>query len=188
MENLGIALNSNAAAKHAAGEFILLMDHDDLLMPDALEQLMKEQDQQDADFVYSDEFILQMQFKRIYHRHKQPFTMEALESDNFINHPALIRKSLFDSVGGFHSGFEGSQDHDLYFRLLEKTDRIAYLDKPLYVWRVNANSFSERCLDTCIQSGKRAIENHLARTGYTGTAVPIGKSTYFRIIDKKKSP
>ena len=186
LENQGIALNTNAVAEHAAGDFILLMDHDDLLMPDTLEKLMECQMKQNADFVYSDEYVLQMQFSRIWHRHKQPFSMEALESDNFINHPALIRRSLFEAAGGFRAGFEGSQDYDLYFRLLEKTDKIAWLKLPLYVWRVNANSFSERSLETCIQSGKRAIEEHLERVNCTGMVLPIGRSTNFRIKNRRK--
>jgi glycosyltransferase involved in cell wall biosynthesis len=185
LPNRGIAANTNAVFEHASGEFVMLMDHDDLLMPDALEQLAGAQRREDSDFVYADEYVLQMEFRRIWRCRKKPFTMEALESDNFINHPVLIRRGLFESVGGFREGFEGSQDHDLYFRLLEKTDRISYVDAPLYVWRINPGSFSNRNLDRCIESGKKAVAEHLKRTGRSGTVVSVGRTTVYLIVDKR---
>lgn len=185
LPNRGIAANTNAVAQHAAGEFIVLMDHDDLLLPDALEKLAAARQRADADFVYADEYVLQMEFRRIWRCRKKPFSMAALEADNFVNHPVLIRRRLFDAVGGLREGFEGSQDHDLYFRLLEKTDRIAYVDEPLYVWRINPGSFSERNQERCIASGIRAVTEHLKRMNLAGDVASVGRTTRYRISNRR---
>ena len=162
-DNRGIALNTNAAAERAAGDFILLMDHDDMLLPDALEKLMAAQQREDADFVYSDEYYLQMQYHVIWHRRKMPFSMRALESDNFVNHPALIRRALFTRIGGLRAGFEGSQDYDLYLRLFEKTSKVVYIPRALYIWRSHPGSFSQSSMRKCMDSGKKALEEHFRR-------------------------
>ena len=161
--NQGIVLNTNAAADRAAGDYILLMDHDDMLLPDALELLMKAQKREDADFVYSDEYYLQMPYHVIWHRHKMPFSMKALEERNYVNHPALIRKTLFSQLGGLRPGFEGAQDHDLYLRIFENASRVAYVPEALYVWRIHQDSFSQSSVRRCAESGKKALEEHFRR-------------------------
>ena len=97
--------------------------------------------------------------------------MTALERENFINHPVLIRKKIMDQIGGFREGFEGSQDHDLYLRLCENTVRVVYVPKILYVWRINKNSFSARYRHVCIDSGRRAVQEHLERMNIPGKVI-----------------
>lgn len=186
LENLGISLNTNAVAARASGEFILLMDHDDFLTPDALESLMAAQKQKNADFVYSDEYYLRMSCNLVLYRRKMPFSMEALESDNYVNHPALIRKTLFDQVHGFRTGFEGSQDYDLYLRLFEQTDNIAYVPKGLYVWRIHPVSFSQSALQHCIDSGKKALEEHFKRIGVPAVVESAKNEARFKVVLLKK--
>ncbi len=185
--NQGIALNTNAAADCAAGEFILLMDHDDMLLPDALDHLMNAQKQADADFVYADEYYLVTQYRVVWHRRKKPFSMKALEENNFINHPALIRKTLFSQAGGLRPGFDGSQDHDLYLRLLEKTAKTAYVPEPLYVWRIHPDSFSQSSVQKCIESGKKALAEHFSRLGVAAVVDNYKNETRYkvRIPDQK---
>ena len=161
--NCGIAGNTDFLVNMASGEFVLLMDHDDFLLPDTLAEMMAAQQTDDSDFVYADEIILFMGCRHLLKNIKKPFCMAALERENFINHPALIKLSILKKIGGFRQGFEGSQDHDLYLRICEATDKIHYLPKLLYVWRYNEGSFSARHPDICIDSGRRAVEEHLGR-------------------------
>ena len=181
-ENQGIANNSNFILTKAGGEFVFLMDHDDILLPDAIEKLVDAQTKENSDFIYADEFILHMACMQILKVHKKTFSMEALESDNFINHPALIRKSLLEQAGKFRDGFEGSQDHDLYLRVCEKTDKISYVPELLYVWRINEGSFSEKHLDVCINSGIKAVQEHLQRMNIPGKVVADGNRARYKII------
>ena len=180
-KNLGIALNTNEIARQATGGFVFLLDHDDILLPDTLAKLIAAQRQNDADMVYAEEYVLHMSYGRIHRQRKHPFSMRALEGGNFINHPVLIRKAVFDAVAGFRPGFEGAQDHELYFRIAEKTDRIAFVPEPLYIWRINENSLSERDLGACARSGKRAIEEHLKRILVSGKVIPVCGTTNFVI-------
>ena len=164
-ENQGIALNTNFIASKASGEWLLLMDHDDLLHPDCISLLMAKGVKLEADFVFSDEYMLLMCYKRMRRTTKKNFSLKDLERFNFINHPALFRKNLYERTGGLRPNFEGSQDFDFYLRCTEVTNKFAYVPKALYIWRVNQGSFSETHLDVCMQSGKRALEEHFRRIG-----------------------
>ena len=161
--NCGIAGNTDFLIAKASGEFVLLMDHDDFLLPDTLAEMVTAQQISGSDFVYADEIILFMGCRHLLKNIKKPFSMAALERENFINHPALIKMQILKKIGGFRAGFEGSQDHDLYLRIGEETEKIHYLPKLLYVWRYNDGSFSARNLDVCIESGRRAVQEHLKR-------------------------
>lgn len=161
--NCGIAENTDFLLSQASGEFVLLMDHDDFLLPDTISEMMEAQQASGCDFIYADEIILFMSCRHLLKNIKKSFSMPALERENFINHPALIRMQILKKIGGFRSGFEGSQDHDLYLRICEETEKIHYLPKLLYVWRYNDGSFSARHLDICIESGRKAVQEHLNR-------------------------
>lgn len=186
-ENRGIANNSNFIFSKASGDFVLLMDHDDILLPEALKRLAAFQKIENSDFVYADEFQLEMRNMHFQENRKRSFSMKSLEQLNFINHPALIRRELLKKAGGFRDGFEGSQDHDLYLRVCEKTDKIAYVPELLYVWRINEGSFSERHLDVCINSGIKAVQEHLDRMGlHDRKVVSEGNTARYKTIVNKK--
>ena len=181
--NQGIGVNTHFLASHASGEFIFLMDHDDFLLPDTLERLSAAQQKENSDFLYADEFVLVMAEDHLLKNIKKTFSMAALERENFINHPALIRKTLFDRSGGFRAGFDGSQDHDLYLRICENTHRITYVPECLYVWRINPGSFSNRHPERCIDSGRRAVQEHLIRMNRPGKVTVSGHLAVFTIED-----
>ncbi len=181
--NLGIARNTDAAARTATGEYLLLLDHDDLLAPAALARLAARAVADNADFVYAEEFNLFMQHgKRCSLYRKRPFAWSLLETSNFINHPVLIRKTLFDAAGGFREGFEGSQDYDLYLRLLERTDAVSFIPEPLYAWRIDEGSFSHRHLGVCEDSGRRALDGHFARRGVRAAAESTETPGVYRTV------
>lgn len=180
--NQGIAENSNVAVRAASGTFLFLLDHDDWLPPHALGCLLMSQKETGADFIYADECVYFMKQKIGKLSHKGNFSIYTLRTNNFINHPVLIRKELFDQIHGFRSGFEGSQDYDLYLRLLENTERIQYIPQALYYWRINNSSFSQTELSKCIESGKKALEDHLKRMRIPGKVVVKGNSPRFEIL------
>lgn len=185
--NQGIANNTNFLLARASGEFVFLMDHDDFLLPDTLERLAAAQQKEKSDFVYADEFVLIMAEDHLLKNIKKPFTMTALERENFINHPVLIRKSLFEKSGGFRTGFEGSQDHDLYLRLCENTSRITYVPETLYVWRINNGSFSSLHPEICIESGRKAVQEHLERMNIPGKVIARDDLPIFTVV-KNNTP
>jgi len=136
-ENLGIAGNSNEALKLATGEFIGLLDHDDELAPFALYEVCKLLNKDsDLDFIYSDEDKIDKNNKRKDPFFKPDYVPDMFLSCNYICHFSIIRKSIIDKIGGFRKGYDGSQDYDIFLRVLECTDKIAHIPKILYHWRM----------------------------------------------------
>jgi len=136
-KNGHISRSSNSALKLARGEFIALLDNDDIIYPQTLfktVELLNEE--KDIDFTYSDEDRIKLTGERVYPFFKPDWCPDLLMSTNYITHFAVIRKSLVDRVGGFRAGFEGSQDHDLFLRILENCKKIKHIPDTLYSWRM----------------------------------------------------
>ncbi|MEW6261314.1 MAG: glycosyltransferase, partial [Thermodesulfobacteriota bacterium] len=165
--NRGIALASNAAAAMATGDFIGFLDHDDTLSADALYEVASVLQQGDIDLIYSDEDKMDLDERRIEPFFKPDYSPDLLLSQNYICHFTVIRKTLFDAVGGFRDGFNGSQDHDLVLRILEKTDRVAHIPKILYHWRKIPGSTAAvyDAKSYAWEAGRKAIEQTLKVRG-----------------------
>ncbi len=171
-ENGGISANTNEAVKLATGEYLCFADHDDLLAPSALYEMAKTIVETDADFIYSDEALFTTTPQKPLVGHFKPdFSPDYLRSCNYIAHLACLRKSLFDALGGLQPQADGAQDHDLYLRVMEKTDRIVHIPRVLYYWRVYAASTSggAGAKPYAQEAGRRAVEQHLSRSSLPGT-------------------
>ena len=135
-KNVHISQASNEAIKLASGEFIGLLDNDDELTPDALFEVVKQlNNNPKIDFIYSDEDKLELNGERSQPYFKPDFSLDLFLSNNYLCHFSVVRKSLGDSVSWFRKGFEGSQDYDLFLRILEKTQQVYHIPKVLYHWR-----------------------------------------------------
>ncbi len=178
----GISAASNKGLSLAKGEWIGLLDHDDLLEPDALFQTAKLlQTQPDADLIYSDEDKLTEQGLEapIF---KPDWSPDFFLSYNYVCHFTTLRRTLVDEVGGFRSEFDGAQDYDLFLRVTEKTQRIHHIPRVLYHWRRSASSTSDniRRKPKALEAGKNAIDQHLQRVGQRGyVAIDWGTHAYW---------
>ena len=167
--NEGISGNSNLAAEMAQGEWIALCDHDDLLTADALYYVAKTIVEQQPDMIFSDEDKVDETGTRFYEPNYKPdFCPDDLRSGNYICHLTVLRKTLLQKVGGFRKDFDGSQDHDLMLRCAEATDKIVHIPRVLYHWRTVGASMSHQHIDKCLDAAKRAVEEHMERTGLKG--------------------
>lgn len=161
----GISVASNRGLELAKGEWIALLDHDDIIEPDALYCFVKLlQTESDADVMYSDEDKLTEQGPDA-PLFKPDWSPDFFLSYNYVVHLSCLRRSLVDAVGGFRSDFDGAQDYDLLLRMIEKTDRIRHIPRVLYHWRRSASSTSDniRRKPKALEAGKKAIAEHLAR-------------------------
>ena len=175
-ENKGISGNTNEAVRLARGEYVALCDHDDLLAPDALWRVAECIAAKHPDMIYSDEDRLTQNGKKHMDPHYKPdYCPDNLVSDNYICHLAVIRKTVLEEAGGLRSGFDGSQDHDLFLRVAEKTSRIEHIPRILYSWREVFSSKSHRELWTCLENGCQAAVEHEAALGRKAEAVPVNK-------------
>jgi glycosyltransferase involved in cell wall biosynthesis/GT2 family glycosyltransferase len=171
-ENGHISAASNSAAALAGGEYLVLMDHDDLLAPNALFELARLlQAHPDADLIYTDEDKIDEQERRYDPQFKPDWSPEMLLAYNYVNHVTCIRRELFERVGGFRVGYEGSQDYDLLLRAVSETDRVHHVPKVLYHWRaLRASTASAPEVKPIVRtSGRAALEDHLARLGVPAT-------------------
>lgn len=134
-ENHGISFASNEALARVNGDYVALMDHDDELTPDALYEVVKVINKHGAEFIYSDEDKLEINGSYSEPHFKPGYSPDMFLSQNYLSHLSVIKKSLIEKVGGFTIGLEGSQDYDLFLKVLEHTDKITHIPKVLYHWR-----------------------------------------------------
>ena len=177
IENGGIAANTTKGFEVATGEYLTLLDHDDVIYPNALYDVVKAIQQTGADFLYSDEIVLSDDFKQLGGYHFKPdFAPDYLRGVNYITHLAVFSRKLLDAAGAYESPeYDGAQDHDLILRLTEKATKIHHIKKSLYVWRAAAGSTAQT-MDAkpyAIAAGERAINAHLQRVGLQGEAHAI---------------
>ena len=177
IKNKGIAANTNAAASLATGDYLALADHDDILAPHAMYTMgkailqLRERGEPDG-FLYSDEALFSKSIQRPIVAHFKPdYAPDYLLCCNYICHLAVFQKALWDAVGGERPECDGSQDHDLFLRLIELVGGAAHVPQVLYYWRVHAGSTSggTEAKPYVAAAAKKALADHLARTGRTGT-------------------
>jgi glycosyltransferase involved in cell wall biosynthesis len=173
-ENGHICRASNSALEVATGEYIALLDHDDLLAPHALTEVVKLLNQHpEADFIYSDEDKVDEQ-----NIHKDPYFKPDWCPDSFLSrmytcHLGVYRRSLVTEVGNFRVGFEGSQDYDLVLRVTEKTNQIFHIPDVLYHWRIHFQSTAAyaEAKPYAYDAGQKAITEAIARRGEPGEVI-----------------
>lgn len=171
IENKSIAANTNAAVQLATGTYVALLDHDDVLAPHAIYEMLKAIQETNAQFLYSDEALFVSDIKRPRVGHFKPdFAPDYFNSCNYICHLAVFSRALFWQVGGLDEAFDGSQDHDLFLKLAEQTLPV-HLPKVLYYWRLHENSTSggADAKPYVLEAGKNAVHAHLKRIGAKAT-------------------
>lgn len=144
-ENRGIAGNSNVAVAMANGEFVTLLDHDDLVEPDLLFHVVEAINQTpEADVVYYDENRISADGTQYFQLMLKPaWSPELLLSTPFTTHSAIRRRLLLD-VNSFDPAMDGTQDWDLFLRLSERTQRFVRIPRVLYHWRMSPGSAAAR--------------------------------------------
>ena len=168
-ENEGIAGNTNHGFELATGDYIALLDHDDILHPCALWYTAQAIVEQGADFVYTDEATFEGKVENVVLYHFKPdFMLDNLRSNNYICHLTLFSRRLMDAAGGpERMEYNGSQDYDLFLRLTEKARKIAHIPHALYYWRSSPGSTASdiSAKTYCIDAGIAALKAHYARCG-----------------------
>lgn len=177
IENGGIAANTTAGFRLAAGDYLALLDHDDLLYPNALYECAQTIQNTGADFVYSDEIILSADLKKAGGYHFKPdFAPDTLRGSNYICHLTVFSRPLLEAAGACEDpAFDGAQDHDLVLRLTEKARRIEHIKKVLYIWREHAGSTAAgmAAKPYALAAGARAVEAQLRRLGMPGSVSAV---------------
>lgn len=184
-ENLGIAENTNRAFSMAKGEFMGLLDHDDLLAPNALYEIVQAlQDHPQADALYTDEDKVTTELDEHFQPHLKPdFNLDLLRSNNYICHFFVVRRSIVEKAGGFRKEFDGAQDYDFIFRCTENAREVLHVPEILYHWRTHKASTADNPASKmyAFEAGKRAIEANLERTETKGVVSHTQDLGFYRV-------
>ena len=174
--NLGISGNSNVAIGMASGEYIAILDHDDVLAPHMLfEVVSRIRENHLADVIYFDEDKLSEDgLSRRDPFFKPDFSPEMLMSANYMTH-AVYRRSLVENAGRFDVAYDGCQDWDLAFKITEQTQQVEHIPKVLYHWRqVSGSTAGEFAAKSYVFDRQlRCVQDHLRRIGL------VQSQTYF---------
>jgi GT2 family glycosyltransferase len=174
-QNGGISRATNRALEAATGEFIVLLDHDDVLDADALAEIAAVIIREgDADVVYSDEDKLDELDRPFMPHFKPDWDPDLLLAYPYLGHVLAVRHELLDRIGRFRPDFDGSQDYDVMLRATEMARRVVHIPKVLYHWRVVAGSAAG---DTDAKpwahlASRRALEDAVARRGLDAEVQP----------------
>ncbi|TAN99461.1 MAG: glycosyltransferase [Phormidium sp. SL48-SHIP] len=188
-ENGHISQASNSALEIATGDFIALMDHDDLMTPDALFEVVQAlNDCPETDMLYSDEDKVDE-----HNDLKDPFFKPDWCPDSFLSrmytcHLGVYRRRIIEEIGGFRTGFEGAQDYDLVLRFTEKSDRIVHIPKILYHWRSHPESTASRLASKsyATTAAAKALTEALQRRGEPGIVTPTATGHWIPRYDIRK--
>ena len=169
--NGGIAQASNTAFDISEGQYVALLDHDDLLRPDALTEVVRAINEfPDVEFLYSDEDKLFSDGSYDHSYAKSGWSPDLHLSYNYVCHFAVFSRALINRIGGWRGGFDGAQDYDLALRATENTNQIVHIPRNLYHWRIlpgsTAAGVSEK--SGAWAAGQRALTAALDRRGIEG--------------------
>lgn len=183
-KNMGISGNTNACIDMSTGEYIALFDHDDLLHPAALYEVMKAITEQGADFIYTDETTFHDKPSDAFLPHYKPdFAPDTLRANNYICHLSVFSRNLLEKAGKFRPECDGSQDFDMVLRLTEQAKKIVHIPIILYYWRAHKNSVAENigAKPYVIAAAHKAVQDHLDRIGLKGKVMDTVVPSMYRI-------
>ncbi len=170
-QNGGISKATNRALEEASGAFSVLLDHDDLLEPEALSEFASVILTVDGvDVIYSDEDKYG-ELDRPFQPHFKPdWSPDLLLSFPYLGHLTAIRTELLVGMGGFRTEFDGSQDYDVMLRATEQARSVVHIPRVLYHWRVVAGSAAgdSEAKPWAHRASRRAVEDALVRRGIDG--------------------
>ena len=198
--NGGISANTNQALMYATGDYTGLLDHDDLLTPDALYEMARqikeaEEKNMELQLLYSDEDKCDGAACIFFEpNNKEEFNLDLILSNNYICHFMVMKRQLMQELG-FRSVCDGAQDFDILLRAVnhmmgkdkkrakKETLPIAHIPKVLYHWRCHEQSTAENPASKqyAYDAGKRAVEDFIRSRGWRGTVSHTGHLGFYRI-------
>ncbi len=169
-KNEGISGNTNHCLKMATGDYIGLLDNDDILHPSTLYEYVKAVNEKGADYIYCDETTYKSgDINKMLTMHFKPdYAVDNLRANNYICHFSVFAKGLLDGMELFRSRFDGSQDHDMILRLTDRAEKVVHIPRILYYWRSHPGSVASdiTAKPYAIEAAKGAVADHLKRHGF----------------------
>ena len=186
-KNGGISGNTNACLQMATGEYIGLLDQDDILHPSVLYEYVKAINEKGADYLYCDETTFKSgNINHMLTMHFKPdYAPDNLRANNYICHFSVFKKTLLDGSELFRTKYDGSQDHDMILRLTDNAEKVVHVPRLMYYWRshVGSTAASIEAKPYAILAAKGAVAEHLEKHGFRNYKIESTRAfeTIFRI-------
>lgn len=169
-KNGGISANTNACLRMATGEYIGLLDQDDILHPSVLYEYVKAINEQGADYLYCDEATFRGgDINQMLTLHFKPdYAPDNLRANNYICHLSVFSRKLLDGDELFRSKYDGSQDHDMILRLTDNAKKIVHIPRLMYYWRSHSGSVAAgiEAKPYAVEAARGAVAEHLRKHGF----------------------
>lgn len=181
-ENRGISGNTNCGLEMAHGEYVALLDHDDVLTEDALFQIVEALQTTRYDLLYSDEDRMSENGAHYLEpRFKPDLDFDLLRACNYIQHLLVAKRTLLLRDGGFHSVYDGAQDYDMIFRCCEASKQVCHIAKVLYHKRIHEGNAQNRQAKHAQENlaGKEVLAAHLSRERLLARAMTTEKRNVY---------
>lgn len=187
--NGGVAAASQDGLLAAKGEFVAVIDHDDLLEPDALYYVAKRIiENHYVDVIYTDEILIDKNENVLEIVFRPDFSLDHLLSHPYIVHLTVYRKEVGMAVGGYNLNYDVSQDYEFLLKIASKTNKFEHIPRPLYRWRIHPTSTGHQKQDKVMVRSKNAISEYLNSIGEKGSYVVDGLSFNFFRVRRKLKP
>ncbi len=181
-ENGGVARATNRALTMAAGDFVVLLDHDDLLEEQALFRVAEAVLADDPDMLYSDEVLVDEDGRTVQHFIFRPtFSPEYLRAHPYIVHLIGFRTSFLKELGGLDESLRISQDYDLILRASERAKKIVHIPEMLYRWRIHGTSAGHAMIGKVMETSSGILRRHLQRCGEAGDVTAGASFNFFDV-------
>jgi len=178
--NHGVSHATNRALALCTCPFAVLLDHDDLLEPQALWRVAESVQQDNPDMLYSDEVLVSPDGATALQYVCRPmFSPEYLREHPYIVHLVGFRTQLLRELGGLDETLAISQDYDLILRASERAQAIVHIPEILYQWRTHTASAGHAKAAEVMRVSSGVLQRHLDRTGRTGTIAPGMSFNFF---------
>jgi GT2 family glycosyltransferase len=188
--NSGIVAASNRGLHEARGTYVALVDHDDELVPRALQAMVAALEARpDAVMAYSDHALLRTDGRTASPSYKPDWSPERLRSTNYVTHLVVARRAAVLELGGFREGLDGAQDHDLVLRLGE-AGPVLHVPELLYLWREAPSSVATSTANKrwAFDAGVRAVSDHCERVGIAATVERSAVDGVYRVRRRLPAP
>lgn len=180
-KNSGVAIASNQALELVTGEFVMLMDHDDLIIEEALFRVVESIIEDAPDMIYSDESIITPEGSIFYFAYRPMFSLEYLRSHPYIVHFVGFKTDLIKQIGGFNPTLKISQDYDLILRIVEQAKTIVHIPQVLYLWRIHQSSAGHQKQTEVMNTSRQIIQRHLDRSNVLGKVENGVSFNYYQV-------
>ncbi|MCB8874700.1 glycosyltransferase [Acidisoma silvae] len=180
--NEGIAGATTRGIQAARYPYVTLMDHDDVLEPDAVHHLLATVRRTGADFIYSDEVLTAEDSSVVLDVRARP----AFSHDYYLSHPyfvhmVAVRTEIAQRIGGFDAALPISADVDFILRVIEESGSVAHIPRVLYRWRTHTTSTGHDKQGQVMAATTAAIQRHLDRLKTGAVAKPAAEFNQFEI-------